>query len=176
MNRIIVLFKQFSKIVRCKMNPIKYANKLGVKIGDGTRFYGMKPDMFSSEPWLVSIGKRCHITSDVLFITHDAGTLIIQDEVPGYVRTGYVTVGDDTVIGIRSIVLAGTRIGSRCIIGGGSVVSRDIPDNSIAAGVPCKVICSIDEYIEKVKKARDGEDARYFADLDYMHSLNPRLK
>ena len=43
-------------------------------------------------------------------------------------------------IGIRSIILPGVRVGNHCVIGAGSVVTKDIPDHSIAAGNPAKVI------------------------------------
>ncbi|KAF4670208.1 hypothetical protein FOL47_002140 [Perkinsus chesapeaki] len=51
-----------------------------------------------------------------------------------------ITIGDDVWIGGRTVVLPGVTIGSGCIIGAGSVVTKDIPDGMIAAGNPCKVI------------------------------------
>ena len=44
------------------------------------------------------------------------------------------------------------KIGSNCIIGAGSVVTKDIPDNSVAVGIPAKVIGKYDEIVEKYKK------------------------
>lgn len=51
-----------------------------------------------------------------------------------------ITVGDNVWIGGNVIVLPGVKIGSNCTIGAGSVVTKDIPDNSVAVGNPCKVI------------------------------------
>ncbi|EER15029.1 Maltose O-acetyltransferase, putative [Perkinsus marinus ATCC 50983] len=51
-----------------------------------------------------------------------------------------ITIGDDVWIGGRVVVIPGVTIGSGCIIGGGSVVTKDIPPGMIAAGNPCKVI------------------------------------
>lgn len=51
-----------------------------------------------------------------------------------------IIIEEDVLIGARSIVLKGVRIGARSIIGSGSVVSKDIPSDCIAAGNPCKVI------------------------------------
>ena len=59
-------------------------------------------------------------------------------------KTKPVVIGDDVLIGARSIILKGVHIGARTVIGAGSVVSQDIPKDSIAAGNPCKVIRSID--------------------------------
>ena len=48
--------------------------------------------------------------------------------------------------------MPGVTIGSNCVIGCGAVVTHDIPDNSIAAGVPAKVIKSLDEYLNSIQK------------------------
>ena len=54
-----------------------------------------------------------------------------------------VTIGDDVWIGGAAVICPGVTIGSRAIIGAGSVVTRDIPDNVFAAGNPCRVIKTI---------------------------------
>lgn len=51
-----------------------------------------------------------------------------------------ITIGDDVWIGGHVVVCPGVTIGDRCVIGAGSVVTRDIPPGSIAAGNPCRVI------------------------------------
>lgn len=60
-----------------------------------------------------------------------------------------ITVGDDVWIGAGVSVLPGVTIGSNCVIGAGSVVSRDIPSNSIAVGNPCRVIKTIADVNQK---------------------------
>ena len=54
-----------------------------------------------------------------------------------------VEIGSDVWVGGGAIILPGVRIGSRAVIGAGSVVSRDVPDNVFAAGNPCRVIREI---------------------------------
>ena len=61
-----------------------------------------------------------------------------------YVRD--VHIGENTWIGTGVIVLPGVTIGKNCVIGAGSVVTRDIPDNSLALGNPCRVVREIGEY------------------------------
>lgn len=56
-----------------------------------------------------------------------------------------VSIGDDVWFGAGVTVCGGVTIGDGCVIGAGSVVTRDIPANSLAAGVPCKVIRTITE-------------------------------
>ena len=54
-----------------------------------------------------------------------------------------VTIGNDCWIASNVVICAGVTIGDNCVIGAGSVVTRDIPSNSLAAGNPCRVIRSI---------------------------------
>ncbi len=56
-----------------------------------------------------------------------------------------VEIGDDVWVGGGAIICPGVRIGSRTVIGAGSVVTRDIPDGVFAAGNPCRVIREIAE-------------------------------
>ena len=63
-------------------------------------------------------------------------------------REGYgkpVHIGSDVWVGGGAIILPGVRIGSRAVIGAGSVVTRDVPEGVLAAGNPCKVIRAIVE-------------------------------
>ena len=55
-----------------------------------------------------------------------------------------VDIGSDVWVGGGAIILPGVRIGSRSVIGAGSVVSRDVPDDVFAAGNPCRVIRSLE--------------------------------
>ena len=56
-----------------------------------------------------------------------------------------VKIGSDVWVGGGAIILPGVRVGSRCVIGAGSVVTRDVPDGVFAAGNPCRVIREITE-------------------------------
>ena len=56
-----------------------------------------------------------------------------------------VAIGSDVWVGGGAIILPGVRIGSRAVIGAGSVVTRDVPDGVLAAGNPCRVIREITE-------------------------------
>ena len=56
-----------------------------------------------------------------------------------------ITIGNDCWLASNAVVCGGVTIGDGCIIGAGSVVTRDIPPNSLAAGNPCRVIRKITE-------------------------------
>lgn len=59
---------------------------------------------------------------------------------PKSVLAGGVTIGNNTVIGMGALIREGITIGKNCVIGGGSFVKKDIPDNSVAYGVPARVV------------------------------------
>lgn len=118
--------------------------------GGGVHLYGSPS--WGSEPWLISLGNNVYITAGVKFITHDGGTLLFRDRVPDLEITKPIVVGDNVYIGNDVIILPGVSIGSNVIIGAGAVVSRDIPDNSVAVGAPARVIKTAEEYFEKIQK------------------------
>jgi len=128
-------------------DPVGYARSIGVRIGRGCHFYAADAGMFGSDPYLITIGDNVHITRGVLFITHDGGTLILRREVPDLELTEPISIGSDVYIGVNAIILAGVTIGNRCIIGAGAVVTKSIPDNSVAVGVPARVVKTVDEYL-----------------------------
>ncbi len=148
MGVVTYVFRQ----MRAKLQPVKYAKSLGVTLGENVVFYGMKPGMFSTEPWLITIGSNVYITAGCQFITHDGGTLILRSEVPDLELTAPITVGNNVYFGVNTTILPGVNIGNRVIIGAGSIVTKDIPDNSVAAGVPARVIKTVDEYLESARK------------------------
>ena len=63
----------------------------------------------------------------------------------GVMQCKPITVGDNVWFGAEVTVCPGVTIGDNCVIGAGSVVVRDLPANSIAAGNPCKVIRTVGE-------------------------------
>lgn len=147
----VMTVKELYRIFLHKFKPIKYAEKVGVNFTKGElHLYGNVE--WSTEPWIISIGKNVHITNGVKFITHDGGTLLFRKEIPDLEITKPITVGNDVYIGNDAIILPGVNIGNRVVIGAGAVVSKDIPDNSVAVGVPARVIKTADEYLEKLKR------------------------
>ena len=63
----------------------------------------------------------------------------------GLEKAGPIVIGDNCWFGANVSVMPGVTIGAGCVIGAGSVVTKDVPENSLAAGVPAKVIKSIDQ-------------------------------
>ena len=107
---------------------------------------------WSTEPWIITLGENVHITGGTKFITHDGGTLLYRNQIPDLEITKPITVGNNVYIGNNVIILPGVAIGNNVVIGAGAVVSKDIPDNSVAVGVLARVIKTADEYLEKLNK------------------------
>lgn len=93
----------------------------------------------------MSIGNNITITG-VKILTHDASTF----KKFGYTKVGRVTIGNDCFIGYGTIILPDTHIGNKVIVGAGCVVAKNIPDNSVVVGNPCRMICSYDEYMSRM--------------------------
>ncbi|MCD8196154.1 MAG: sugar O-acetyltransferase [Lachnospiraceae bacterium] len=92
----------------------------------------------------VTIGKNAQIAPNVSIYT--AGHPLHPDSRnSGYEYGIPVTIGDNVWIGGGAIILPGVTIGDNVVIGAGSVVGKDIPDNMIAAGNPCRIIREITE-------------------------------
>lgn len=101
--------------------------------------------------WLIEIGNNVTMAPRVHVLCHDASTKQFLD----YTKIGRVTIGDNVFIGAESVVLPGVTIGNNVIIGANSTVTHDIPENSVAVGSPARVICSLDEYLEKERARKE---------------------
>ncbi|WP_213522273.1 DapH/DapD/GlmU-related protein [Nonlabens sp.] len=152
MKFITKIFNFFLKSLYAMLDHVGYAKWIGVNMGNNIHIYGNPLSMFGTEPWCITLGNNVHITREVLFITHDGGTLLFRDKVPDLEITKPITIGNNVYIGARSIIMPGVVIGNNCIIGAGSVVTKNIPDNSVYAGVPAKKIKASEEYFESLKE------------------------
>lgn len=138
------------KYARLTGRSTKYYRSLGIEIGNN--FHSGSRIEWGTEPYLIKIGDNVKITDNVRFVTHDGGLHVLRnlhEELRQADIFGRITIGNNVFVGNSVIILPGVHIGDNVIIGAGAVVSRDIPSNSVAAGVPCKVVSSIDQYYAK---------------------------
>lgn len=158
-----------------RQDPISKFRNLGVRLGTSVSIIEpISPVIFSSEPYLISIGSNTTISFDVAFVTHDAATRVIRNLPDGNNETviyGPISVGENCFIGCRTTILPNVNIGNNTIIGAGSLVNSSIPDNVVAAGVPCKVICTLEEYRKKHKN-----EFLYMVSLPYDKKKNYLLE
>lgn len=131
-------------------NPVKYAKKCGVHFGEDLHVYGRVS--WGTEPWTITLGDHVFITHRVVFLTHDGGTLLFRKEIPDLEKTVPITVGSNVFIGTQALIMGGVRIGDNCVIAAGSVVTKDVPSNSVVGGNPARFIESIEVYKDKLIK------------------------
>lgn len=141
-----MILKLFDYIYLRILGRVAYARRKGVKIGEGCRIY---IDNFGSEPWLIEIGDRVTITSGVYLLTHDGATWLIRDENGRRYNYAKIRIGSDVFVGVGSIILPGVSVGNNVIVAAGSVVTKSIPDGTIVAGNPARIIGAFDEYKKK---------------------------
>ena len=75
--------------------------------------------------------------------------LIAYLKIRGGGKIGCIDIGDNVFIGANSTILYDVKIGSNVIIGAGSLVNKDIPDNSVAVGIPAKIVGTFDDLFPK---------------------------
>ncbi|SCH85646.1 acyltransferase [uncultured Bacteroides sp.] len=147
---------------------IAYLRSQGIRIGDNVFFQSPQTACVDvTRPLLVEIGDNCIILENFLLLTHDNITKVFGNIYHEFLpSSGSVTIGNNVYFTRNCAVLKGVTIGDNCIIGFGSVVTKDIPANSVAVGAPAKVICTIEEYYEKRKK-QSYEEAMQYARIIY---------
>ncbi|WP_304411938.1 DapH/DapD/GlmU-related protein [Erythrobacter sp. SD-21] len=100
-------------------------------IGEGSRI-SLKARLDFTNPRGIHIGRETIVTPMAQIFTHD------------FVKARHVDthIGSHCFIGAGSIILPGIRIGDHCIVAAGSVVTSDVPDRSLVAGNPARVVKS----------------------------------
>lgn len=99
----------------------------------------------SINPRGIHIGDRTLVLNGAMILSHDSCRNLFADTI----------IGKDCIIGVRSIILPGVKIGDSSVVGAGSVVTKDIPDHCVVAGNPAIVIRT-GVVVEKSKIVSDG--------------------
>jgi acetyltransferase-like isoleucine patch superfamily enzyme len=91
---------------------------------------------------IIIIGKKVMIADNVLVSTaaHRYQDVMVPIKDQGYESKGNITICDGSWIGEGSIIMSGVRVGKNSVVGANSVVTRDVPPFSVAAGCPARVI------------------------------------
>ena len=144
--------KVLRKFIRAIINRLRGDQSLSKLIRRGLKI-GKNPTIMQrviidpSHCWHIEIGNDVVLAPNVHILAHDASVINHLN----YTRMANVKIGDRVFIGAGTIILPGVNIGNDVIIGAGSVVSRNIPSNSMAVGSPAKVICSLENYLKKIR-------------------------
>lgn len=180
MNVIKILIKKLIKLWQCHTAKgyERWLREQGLMIGENLRLYNHKSIRFDTTSLgLIVIGDNVSITADVSILTHDFCSSVFRqkyfDFVPGRSK---VVIGNNVYIGQKAMILRGVTIGDNVIIAAGSVVSKDIPSDSVVAGVPARVVCTLDEYYQKRKAVAVNEAKQYARDLYRYRGVHPTVE
>ncbi|MCF2825869.1 MULTISPECIES: acyltransferase [unclassified Pseudoalteromonas] len=135
------------KIKVSLMTDTEYAKYIGVNIGKNCKISSRG---WSSEPYLITLGDNVRVAKNVCFFTHGG---LIPFRAPGSDLDifGKIIIGNKVHIGQGAYIMAGVTVGSNCIIGAGSVVTKSVPDGCVVGGNPATIISSTDAFIERAK-------------------------
>lgn len=137
--------------------------KKGIKIGNRTVVFAPKSiQIDTTRPELVEIGEHVFLHRGTIIQTHDWASWCFVDKYKDFIPShAKVTIGNNVWLGENVSILKGVTIGNNVIIGFGSVVTKSIPDNSVAVGCPAKVVGTIDDYYKKRKDQYIDECVEY---------------
>ena len=120
-----------------------------------------QPRQFPADPELISIGDNVKLAANVQFVNHDIIYGLFNEKYHTDVfkkHQGCIKIGNNVMIGANTMIMPNVQIGSNVVVGGGSIVTKDIPDNSVAAGIPCRIIGTIERLEEKYRKIEYFDD------------------
>lgn len=142
---------------------IEYLHRHKIKIGRGCVVLDPKNIQIDvSRPELLEIGNNVFLHRGTIILTHDWASWCFinshQDFIPSH---GKIKIGNNVWLGENVTILKNVTIGDNVIIGIGSIVTKDIPSNSIAVGVPAKVVGTYDDYYNKRKTQYINECFEY---------------
>lgn len=126
---------------------IRTLRAMGVRIGERCRIYTTN---FGTEPWLIKIGDHVCISNDVTFVNHGL-VHPFQDKYDTLTAFGPIEIRDNCQIGVRATILPHVVIGPNAIVGACSVVTKDVPPNTVVAGNPARVVRTLDDYEQRCR-------------------------
>lgn len=140
--------------------PTEMLIKRGMKVGENfNRQQGCFID--PTHCYLIEIGDNVTMSIRVTLMAHDAST----KKLTGYTKIGHIKIGNNVFIGANTTILPGVTIGDSAVVGAGSVVTHDVPEGVVVAGVPARQIGTVEELAQRAKaEMRAGKnvfDASY---------------
>lgn len=145
------IFKRIKE--RFFMSDEEYMRSRGVKIGKGC--YISTRDI-PNEGYLIEIGDFVRLANKSSIYTHGGiwplRHLKNDKELEIF---GKVRIGSYTSIGAYAMIMPGVTIGDNCIIAGGAVVTKSVPDGCMVAGNPAKFIGYTEDFYKKIKSKYD---------------------
>ena len=120
-------------------------------MGDNVHF---QPRKLPCDPKLIKIGNNVSVASDVDFCNHDIIHRVfnnIDQQVTYQSHLGCIEICNNVFIGANTLIMPNVRIGNNVIVAAGSVITKDVPDGVVVAGVPAKIVGSFDDLMKRRK-------------------------
>ena len=154
---------------------IAHLRRRGMRIGEGTVIFSPRRVLIDeTRPWMIQIGRHVQITHGVTILTHGYDWSVLQGAYGQILGScGKVTNGANVFLGMNTTIVKGLTIGSNVIIGAGSVVTGDIPDNTVAAGNPARVIMTLEQYRQKREQAQRREARQLVREFRRVYGRDP---
>lgn len=121
-------------------------------IGENVTIMDRKVPLYAN---LIRIHNNVRIASNVTFATHDVTHLMLNKmdfnngNAVFHETIGCIEIMDNVFIGTNCTIVGDVRIGPNAIVAAGAVVTKDVLPNTVVGGVPAKVICSLEEFLQK---------------------------
>lgn len=158
---------------------IRYLKEQGCKIGDNLWVTPLVETLHIdiTRPSLVEIGNNVRLNRNFTLLTHDGGYYVLLNKYHEFIpQSGKVKIGNNVYFGRNCSVFKGVTIGDDCIIGFGSVVTRDIPSGSVAVGAPARVVGTVEDYYQKRLKKCIPEALAYAKSIEDRFHRRPKLE
>ncbi len=123
-----------------RTDPVRYARRIGVRLGEDCRLIEITSATFGTEPYLIRLGDRVGLAGGVRFVTHDGAATRLRQKYPDIDVVAPIRIGNDVVIGLNAIIMPGVTIGSDVVVAAGSMVMKDIAPGCLVAGAPARVV------------------------------------
>lgn len=148
LDKLLEFFEKY--FIRSGWKKARFYKKFGYFHSIGENCY-IPIHISRRETYLTAIGNNVWLTNGTKILNHDASVKVVRIALntPWLDKVDKIEIGNNVFVGNDTIILPGVSIGDNCIIGAGSVVSKDVPSNSVCAGNPIRKICSIEEYADK---------------------------
>lgn len=138
-------------LMRSALTRTEYLVKNKVFRSTGQNFF-FQPRIIPQDPQLIKFHDNVAVASGVVFINHDVIQKVLnQIDKRKHFEKLYscIEVMDNVFIGANSVIIGNVRIGPNVIVAAGSIVTKDVPPNSVVAGVPAKVVGTFEDFYNK---------------------------